>query len=75
MSKSFFANIGKASDKAERKRSQWVDSHAMQKAVLKARKRIFVEGKSILSKYVQSLLKPFGCSATLVSNFKMKGNI
>ncbi|OWZ59469.1 hypothetical protein C356_00984 [Cryptococcus neoformans c45] len=66
MSKSFFANIGKASDKAERKRSQRVDSHAMQKAVLKARKRIFVEGKSILSKYVQSLLKPFGCSATLM---------
>ena len=70
MKKENFANIGKAVDKAERKRFQRVDSQEMQKAVLKARKRIFEQGRPLQSsKFIRCLLQPFGCSATLVSSF------
>ncbi|MCK7225882.1 hypothetical protein L8P11_21700, partial [Enterobacter kobei] len=41
MKKENFANIGKIVDKVERKRFPRADSQEMQKAVLKARKRIF----------------------------------
>lgn len=65
MKKENFANIGKTIDKAERKCSQQVDSQEMQKAVLKAWKRIFEQGRPIQSsKFIRNLLQPFGCSAT-----------
>ncbi|OWZ25829.1 hypothetical protein C370_07304 [Cryptococcus neoformans A1-35-8] len=66
MKKENFANIGKIVDKVERKRFPRADSQEMQKAVLKARKRIFEHGRPIQSsKFIRSLLQPFGCSATL----------
>lgn len=38
--------------------------------IIKARKRIFEQGRPIQSsKFIRSLLQPFGCSATLVSSF------
>lgn len=70
MKKENFANIGKIVDKVERKRFPRADSQEMQKAVLKARKRIFEHGRPIQSsKFIRSLLQPYGCSATLVSSF------